>query len=78
MMLRCKMLSGWKTVILGVSVILLAILQMPAFSQLTGGCIFEANASQPDTCAFPPSIIAGIGVLMVFLRFITTSAIFKK
>lgn len=72
------MMAGYKTIIFSLAVIALGVLQMPEFSALTGGCIFDAAASQPATCMIPASTVASIGGIMALLRIITTSAIFKK
>ena len=72
------MLKGWKTIIVAVSVIILGVLQMPEFSGLVGGCILDASATQPETCVMPAWLISGLGALMLLLRFITTSSIFKS
>lgn len=72
------MLKGWRTYIAAASVAILAGLQTQTFKDAIGGCIFSTDAVQPASCVFPPSVIAGIAALMFALRFITTTASFRK
>lgn len=70
-------MKGWKTITVGVAVLLLGILQMPELSNVLGGCVFDQSAMQPETCVVPAWLITAIGGLMIALRFITTSSVFK-
>lgn len=66
-------MSGWKTIIAAVAIALLGVFQSAEFKSAVGGCIFEVGADQPDTCAFPWWVVSGIAVLMLVLRWLTTT-----
>lgn len=57
-------MKGWKTVLLGVALLLLAAFNDPAVQEFV-----KMNL---------PECQAGLGVLVLVLRGITSSAIFKK
>jgi tellurite resistance protein TehA-like permease len=57
-------MQGWKTLTFGIATALLGVLQSSEITNIVA--------------QYPGAITTGIGVLVVVLRFVTTSAIFKQ
>lgn len=71
-------MKGWKTFIFGGSLILLGVLQSDGLSMMIGGCVFDAAATQPETCTIPAKWLGYIGAVVTGLRWVTKTPIFKN
>jgi hypothetical protein len=70
--------KGWKQVAVGLLFVVFGFLQSEKFRDAVGGCVFDVSAAQPDTCVLPSWSIFIIAGIIIVLRFLTTTPIFRS